>query len=291
MAKLFILSLCVYLAWARAQVKTPEKLQTAVTPDTPVFNTDNVYFVFSGSNLPSKDTNGGVADPFIKVYFGSIPSDVKKDGKELDEIGASETINDESNPSWTKVFKVQYSKGTNQKVFVEVRDHDPLNPDDVIGTAYIDLDEYVSNGKVKTALLENSKSGSVTMKGTTPIYLSLQVKNVPALDEFGGLSDPFVKCYFRYGKEGKDVKFYETERVDNVENATWDGPIAFDNYQRGTNQFFHFKVRDHDAITGNDDIGEAFLEIDPFVEKRMPSIVSLGKTSNATLTINVTNRS
>jgi hypothetical protein len=62
------------------------------------------------------------------------------------------------------------------------------------------------------------------------------VRNVPALDEFGGLSDPFVKCYFRYGKEGKDVKFYETERQDNVEMASWDQPITFDNYQKGTKQ-------------------------------------------------------
>jgi len=62
------------------------------------------------------------------------------------------------------------------------------------------------------------------------------IRNVPALDEFGGLSDPFVKCYFRNGKEGKDVKFYATETVNNVEAASWDEPITFDNYQMGTNQ-------------------------------------------------------
>ncbi len=56
------------------------------------------------------------------------------------------------------------------------------------------------------------------------------------MDEFGGLSDPYVKCYFRYGKDGRDIKFYETNTVDNTVTASWEQPIAFDNFQRGTNQ-------------------------------------------------------
>jgi len=284
MDKVFVLLSLCFLAWATAapQIKTPEKLQNS--PTTPVVVVQTLFFVFTAKNLPSKDANSGIADPFIKVRSGVISPNTTKEGKDLDEVDVSETLNEEANPTWTKVFRINYSKGTNQKVYVEVRDHDPLNPDDVIGEAYIDLDEYVANGQEITTLL-NSKSGSVTMKKTTPFLFTLALKNVPALDEFGGLSDPFVKCYFRYGKEGKDVKFSETERQDNVEEASWDVPITFDNYQRGTNQFFHFKVRDHDAITGNDEIGDAFLEIDPFVEKRMPSVLALGKGYNATLTV------
>jgi len=67
-----------------------------------------------GRNLPSKDTNGGLADPYVKVAYGIIPPDVKKQGSDLDTVDVSETINDNANPSWTKVFKVQYNNGTHQ---------------------------------------------------------------------------------------------------------------------------------------------------------------------------------
>jgi len=136
------------------------------------------------------------------VYFGSAPTNTTTvDGKELPEIGVSETINDEPNPKWTKVFSVQYTKGANQvnflkihclsedifsflllltfyfqKVYVEVRDHDPLNPDDVIGDAFFDMDEYVSKRGNVQQLLEKSKSGSVTMQKTTPFLFNLEVK-------------------------------------------------------------------------------------------------------------------
>jgi len=281
--------LCASCAIAHPQIKS-EKETATIPPNTPIVTpgpTQNLYFVVSSKNLPSKDANSGLVDPYVNVFYGIIPPDVKKQGTDLDALGVSETINDEANPKWVKVFKVQYTKGTYQKLYVEVHDHDPLNPDDVVGDAYIDLDEYVANGQYLTAPL-SSKSGSVVITKTTPFLFTLAVKNVPALDEFGGLSDPFVKCYFRYGKEGKDVKFYETNTVDNVETASWEQPISFDNYQKGTNQFFHFKVRDHDAITGNDDIGESFLEIDPFVEKKMSSVLPLSKTTNATLIVKYT---
>lgn len=106
------------------------------------------------------------------------------------------------------------------------------------------------------------------------------------MDEFGGLSDPYVKCYFRYGKEGRDTKFYETESVSNVDSASWETPISFDNYRRGTKQYFHFKVKDHDSITADDDIGEAFMEVDPFVDKKQKSVLPLSSSNNATLYIN-----
>jgi hypothetical protein len=64
--------------------------------------------------LPSKDANDGVADPFIKVFYGDISPNVTKQGSELTEVGVSETINDDANPSWTKVFQVQWTKGAYQ---------------------------------------------------------------------------------------------------------------------------------------------------------------------------------
>jgi len=67
-------------------------------------------------------------------------------------------------------------------------------------------------------------------------FLCFHYSDVPKLDEFNGLSDPFVDCYFREGKDGNDVKFHSTPVVNNVVSTKWDYPIPFDNYQSSKDQ-------------------------------------------------------
>jgi len=245
---------------------------------------ENLYFVLSATSLPSKDANEGKADPYAKVYFGELPPERKSFGQDLDKIGETETIINDDNPKWLKVFKVQYVKGVSQKLWVEIGDHDPVNPDDIIGDAWIDLDEYVDNGHHLTVPIKGTKSGSLVIQNTAPFLFSLALKNVPHLDEFGGKSDPFIKCYFRYGKDGKDYKFYETEVINNVDSADWASPpIAFDHFQRGTSQFIHFVVKDSDSITADDEIGDALMDVEAFVDKKQTSVLRLSESHNATL--------
>lgn len=40
-----------------------------------------------------------------------------------------------------------------QKLWIEVRDSDPINPDDIIGDAFIDMDEYMEHGQQLTVPL------------------------------------------------------------------------------------------------------------------------------------------
>ncbi len=68
-------------------------------------------------NLPSKDTNGGVADPYVRVHYGVMQPYANRRGQDLEKLGDSETIVNDANPKWLKVFKVQYNKGANQ-VFI-----------------------------------------------------------------------------------------------------------------------------------------------------------------------------
>lgn len=109
-------------------------------------------------------------------------------------------------------------------------------------------------------------------------------RDIPPKDEFGGDSDPYVKCYFRIGEGGKDFKFHQTDVIDNAKTASFE-KIPFENYQRGTNQWFHFRVKDHDTITGDDDLGEAFMNIDSFVDGRKPAKFTLPE--NATLIVSM----
>jgi len=277
MFKAFVLSLVVAVCWSAPQ-------QSSSTTVTPVLVQNHVYFVVSakGINGVASD-NDGVADPFVKVFLGTEPLDGNQTESALEPLEISETIEHDNNPTWNKVFKVRHVQGTKQLLYLEVRDHDPINPDDVIGDAYIKLDDFVSQGKY-TKVLEKAKSGSITVTRTTPIYFDLTLKDVPAKDQFDGASDPYVKCYFRVGQDGKDFKFHSTETVDNAQVASWEH-IAFENYQRGANQILHFRVKDEDTITGDDDLGEAFLEVDGFINGKKDAKFTL--LENATLTVSL----
>jgi len=283
MFKFLAISLLVAVCWAAPQ---PQQSSTSTTSSS-ILTPPNfyVYFVVSAKNLDgnAKD-NDGLADPFVKVFLGKEPGNGEQNSTDLELIEVSETLENDNSPSWTKVFKVKHFQGTKQLLYLEVRDHDPVNPDDVIGDAYIKLDDFVARSTY-TQVLEKAKSGSVTVTKTTPIYFDLLVKDVPKKDEFSGLSDPYVKCYFRVGKEGKDNKFLETETIDNAETASWEH-LAFENYQRGTNQILHFRVKDKDTITGDDDLGEAFLELDAFVASNKAATFTLPENATLTVTLN-----
>ncbi len=50
-------------------------------------------------------------------------------------------------------------------------------------------------------------------------------------------------------------------------------------------QWWVFKVRDHDGVGSDDDLGEALVEIDPYVAARQTKKVRLGSTGKAYLYI------
>lgn len=75
------------------------------------------------------------------------------------------------------------------------------------------------------------------VKKTVPFYFTLYARSLPKKDSLGGLSDPFVECFWKKGKDSKEeILFYTTPVIDNVENPDWKDRIEFSNYQKGTNQ-------------------------------------------------------
>jgi len=105
------------------------------------------------------------------------------------------------------------------------------------------------------------------------------------MDPFHGKSDPFVKAYWKRGSNGEEIKFYQTETKSDLENVDWDETIEFPNYIRGTDLWWVFKVRDYDGIGSDDDLGQALVEVDPYVSARQTKRVRLGKTGSAELYI------
>jgi len=247
----------------------PQNYHVSTTTVGPAAAHDRtVYFVVSASGLAGDTTDvDGEADPFVKVFLGSEPRGQGNDTADLMSLGVSETVSSNS-PNWNTVFKVDHYPRSKQLLYLEVRDHDPVNPDDVIGDAYIKLDDFMVTGEL-TQVLEKAKSGSITIKRTSPIYLDLTLRDIPPMDWWGGLSDPYVKCYFRVGQEGTDYKFNQTEVVDDATVVSFER-VPFENYQRGANQILHFRVKDEDNMSKDDDLGEAFLPVDSFLNANKP---------------------
>ena len=56
------------------------------------------------------------------------------------------------------------------------------------------------------------------------------------MDNFDGLSDPFVDVYWRSGKGGEDHLVASTSAITDEENPTFPEIIEFSNYVPGSNQ-------------------------------------------------------
>ena len=67
------------------------------------------------------------------------------------------------------------------------------------------------------------------------INLPLFCRHLPKLDTGSG-SDPFVECFWSFGKDGETHLFHKTKTIDDAQNAKWEEIISFDSYQTGTNQ-------------------------------------------------------
>jgi len=277
MIRQLLFALCISLASTPifGQYKAPQQsTNTYNLRSSTLLDTKNLTFVISAKDIPNKDYVDTV-DPFIKLYQSS------KTQIEPEKFGTTEVVENSVDPEYTTTFWFIWKKGTGQKWNFKVRDQDDLRPDDHLGEADIDVDEYVNKGEILNVSL--SDGGSLLVQKTTPIKFKLYGRSLPRKDPFSGKSDPFVKCYWRRGSNGDPIKFFTTEVVDNVENVDWNSTIEFPNYIKGTDLWWLFKVRDSDGTSGDDDLGEALVEIDQFVEKRQTKILRLGDSGKATL--------
>jgi len=251
---------------------------TATTSSTSTLQPGiNLTFVISGSGIPTKDDHSEV-DAFVKVY-------TQTGKQEKERIGTTEHIHDTADPEWTQVFWVLWNKGQEQKLYLVVRDHDTLDVDDDVGDTTIDLDKYVEqNQNIEGSL---SEGGSLRIRGTTPTSFRLYAKELPPKDNIGaGLSDAYVECYFRRGKNGTDNLFHTTAVINNEENPNWQQVIEFPNWQKGQDQYWFFKVFDSDDLSTDDFIGEVLYKVDDFATSRTQKQVALDKSDGkATLYI------
>jgi len=236
----------------------------------------NITFVIGARGLPRS-----TKDPYAKVFISG------KYGRNVERVVETEVAdNDDRDPKWMRIFQIPYQRGVEQKLFIEVRDRSRPETE-VVGDATVELDNYVELGHHITVPLKGARGADLIIQDTAPFKFFLELRDVPSSDDFGGKSDPYVICYFRYGREGRDRKFYETDYKTDVDRAKWREPINFEYFQRGSEQWFHFVVKDSDTLSADDVLGEGFLDVEAFADKKQPSVIKLGsKGSDFTLYVN-----
>jgi len=291
MTKVFVLlsvallgSVCTFAGAFPGTKKSGSSSTTAAPASTPsgTQNSYNLTFVLAAKDLPVKKKNT-LPDPYIKVFhrIGTTQT------TDWTPIGQTDTLDDIASPEFNKVFWFMWNKGTGQQWHFEVKSHNTISKDDALGQVDVNVDDYVlKNNQDLTVKLNDG--GNLILKKTTPVRFALYARNLPKMDTFGGASDPFVECFWRKGRDGNDTLFFTTEKQDDKENVDWKEIIEFSNYQKGTNQFWHFKVHDQDSTSGNDFLGDALVEVDPFVTKRAAKINTLksdNKDNKGTLTV------
>jgi hypothetical protein len=264
-----------------ATVKPGSKNDPAAVPSGPG-NPFNLTFVVSARDLPVKK-KGAKLDSYVKVSHKTAT--LQNTGDWI-PIGQTETLKDTVNPTFLKVFTFEWTKGFNQKWHFEVKEPHTLSKDVLIGQADVTIDEYVLQ-KSQDMTVKLSEGGSLVIKKVEPVSFRLYARMVPKMDPLNGASDPFVVCSWRIGKDGNNTEFYKTKVVKDSENPDWNETIEFPNYQKRADMWWHFKVYDEDSVSGNDVVGEALVEIDPFVEKRAAKSTPLSKDpkNKATLTV------
>jgi Ca2+-dependent lipid-binding protein len=248
-------------------------------------------FMLSARNLPLKQRGPGLAsvqDPLVKVFY-------KQNYKHESwiDLGMTAYIKNQPNPNWLEVFTFDWIEGSGQVWRFEVFDHDKLSKNDPIGWVEVNVDYYVLSHfqEISMKLTSSTKdegisAGTLMIKRTVPIAFRIMADDIPHLDPMGGKSDPYVECYWSYGKDGELNLFGTTHVIKNVENADW-GRFEFGNFQPGTNQWWTFKVYDKDPLPKDDVIGDCTVEVDSFVKNKTTVIkqLSCDPKNRSTLTI------
>jgi len=231
-----------------------------------------LYFVLSARDVPLRDRGligSTVQDPYIKW------STKDKVNPEFKPAGTTAYRQNEPNPEWhEQVFSFEWRKGVGQIWRFELMDKD-LNPDDFVGYVDIDVDNYVAKGQQYSEDLLKASQGRIFIHGTQPVSLKLSAHNLPKLDPFNGLSDPYVKCYWSVGGDGPQIEFAKTKTVKNVENCEWEDPVVFAAYQPERNQYLTFQVFDDDKLPRDDKIGTAAVDVDRFLREKKTTVLKL----------------
>jgi Ca2+-dependent lipid-binding protein len=177
--------------------------------------------------LKNKDLTSK-SDPCCVIY-------TKNASEEWNEIGRTETIQNNLNPTFQRSFELDYIFDEIQQVRFEVYDIDnkseKLTDDDFLGQVETSVAEIVSESPMTKPLIDRKSGklagGTITLRVTETnaggasadvLELSFKGEKLDKKDKFGK-SDPFLEFSRKIGDDFQVV--HRTEFVKNNQNPVW----------------------------------------------------------------------
>lgn len=236
-----------------------------------------VTLFFGFESLPSRDLLSK-SDPFAVVSFQRGSS-----GK-LQPLGQTEVVRDQNTGSWAKNFDVRYVFEEQQKVVVQLYDHDDIGSHDYAGEASFFLGNvmgspgqslkvklvkpYKSDGQSKNrgnliVRAEKRESGSASGASLNLHFAGHKFDS----KDWGGLraSDPYYLLERKVGDNW--VKVFQSEWVKKNNSPSWRPvSISLDKLCRGNlDEPIKLSVWDFDEGSKHDIIGEKVLTVNQLV--------------------------
>eukprot|EP01083_Nonionella_stella_P029949 82269_1 len=186
---------------------------------------EEVELFLSCHDLVQKDFNSK-SDPFVVVY-------IRKKNAKFEELGRTETIQDNADPVFATQFKLDYYFEEEQVLRLDVYDEDKkgskkLKDHDFIGSTSMVLGEIIhEKGQILSKKLVNKKKSpiknkkskryssvtitaeKVTGRDNELITMQLNMKGLPKMDGLFGKSDPYFTLS-RSREDGKSVVVYKS---------------------------------------------------------------------------------
>ncbi|KAG2763860.1 Copine-3 [Phytophthora cactorum] len=191
--------------------------------------TSSVELSLSAKSLKDRDIISK-SDPFAVLYV--------KSGSGWTKLGKTEAKKDDLNPTWAKLFLVEYHFESVQQLKVEVYDQDSSSPDklkdqDFIGGAEFTLGQLMgAPGQSGSFLLTRGKStskhqGSLLVKAeeakasSEAVRFRFSATSLANMDGMFSKSDPFL-IISRLREDGQSwTQVHRTETIDNNLNPNW----------------------------------------------------------------------
>lgn len=244
----------------------PSPVVNAAGADDHVLDEDlssKVELYISARGLEKRDTFSNT-DPFAVLYQ-------KNQGGAWQELGRSETVQDNQNPDFTTQFVLVYHFEEMQQFCVKLYDRDStsdrLTSHDFLGEAEFSMGNLMGSvGQTLSKTLSNNRRsgehGQLIVRGeelsgcADVCHIRMSARGLDNKDGFFGKSDPFL-VISRCREDGSWVRVFKSEHVDNNLSPSWrqfsipSAALCNGDYDRP----LRWEVWDYDSDGSHDFIG------------------------------------
>jgi len=282
-------------------------------PTVPIpggINNGKLRIKVSGRKFLDLDHGLGTTDPYFELFLSG------DGGLTKTKIIRSDTVSDKEDPDWGTAIEIDFNRAHNQWLLFNVWDADNLRDDDRVGSAWINLADYVDAGQSKTAFLDKIGSGYLIIQaadarqtnpgishnatttrlnstarqtigtGSQIVRFKLAASGLPTKDDIGfipGNSDPYVICYLKEGLSGKENEFGRSGTVSATRTPAWGDVFTF-SWDKTKNQRIVFRIYDEDNLREDSKLGVAWIDGDDLIMKATAYSIPLVKKGIITIT-------